>query len=134
MPSKCRAPPNLRFFLRPCFSDKKKKFFPGVIDILNAVFFEVVSPSAFCLKSARNLPQIRHFLDLQCSKIPPLRNSLHKDSLIGFLCQDILLPNNKVCIPWYKETLLYSEQLSKWLRKHFFNVHRCVRIQWLSQY
>ena len=25
------------------------------------------------------------------SKVLPLRNSLHKDSLIGFLCQDILL-------------------------------------------
>ena len=36
------------------------------------------------------------------SKVPPLRNSLHKDSLIGSLCQDILL-QKRVCIPCYKK-------------------------------
>ena len=31
-----------------------------------------------------------------------LRNSFHIDSLIVFLCQDILL-QNRVCKPWYKK-------------------------------
>ena len=32
-----------------------------------------------------------YLLLLEYIKVPPLRNSLHKDSLIGVLCQDILL-------------------------------------------
>ena len=52
------------------------------------------SPGIYC--------KVNNVKELRYSKVPPLRNSLHKDSLIGFLCQDILL-QNRVCIPWYKK-------------------------------
>ena len=60
-------------------------------------------------KQKRNfLNEIKNFSILQkssYSKVPPLRNSLHKDNLIGFLCQDTL-PEKRVCIPWHKTTFI----------------------------
>ena len=43
--------------------------------------------------------------DFLNSKVPPLTNLLRKDSLIAFLCQDILLQNRK-CLPWYKKNFV----------------------------
>ena len=67
----------------------------------------------FTIKSTSLLGSLQLWLNesnVGYSEVPPLRNSLHKDSLIGFLCQDILL-QNRVCIPWYK--------------KHFYTPNSC---------
>ena len=39
---------------------------------------------------------------LNYSKVPPLRNSFRKNSMIGFLCENVLL-QNRLYVPWYKK-------------------------------
>ena len=45
------------------------------------------------------------------SEVPPLRNSFHENSLIGFLCKGILLTSNRLCIPWYKKHFIFQRAI-----------------------
>ena len=67
------------------------------------------------------------------SKVPPLRKLFHKDSLIGFLCQDILL-QNRVCIPCY-EKHCYTPNSCQNCQENVFEICTVVRgSNGLSQY